>query len=114
YSMAHKPLKMTVNETHQELQHAWEASYSAQRNAEAIRSLGHKNVGPRVFHFIMRLGFRAIYFPQTTKRAWLKVIWQNRQTVMLLTREALKSLRKPKTTTKNQDPQATVSRQAAA
>ncbi|HSS21306.1 MAG TPA: radical SAM protein [Pyrinomonadaceae bacterium] len=112
YSMAHKPLKMTIDETHYELQHAWELSYSAERNAEAVRSLD-KKVGPRIFHFIMRLGFRAIYFPQTTKRAWLGVIWQNRQTVMLLTKEALKSLRKSKSEKTTADPPAAESRQAA-
>jgi radical SAM superfamily enzyme YgiQ (UPF0313 family) len=113
YSMAHKPLHMTIDETHEELQHAWTASYSAERNAEAIKSMVNKNVGPRIFHFIMRLGFRAIYFPQTTKRAWLGVIWENRKTVYLLTKEAFKTLRKTKTEKTNEDPPAAISRQAA-
>src|SRR6266436_6876814 len=85
YSMAHKPLKMTIDETHRELHHAWAASYSPERNAEVIQSMSHKALGPRVFHFITRLVFRAIYFPQTTRRAWVKVIWQNRRTVFNLT-----------------------------
>src|SRR6266436_1297471 len=85
YSMAHKPLKMTIDETHRELHHAWAASYSPERIAEVVESMSHKPVGPRVFHFISRLVFRAIYFPQTTRRAWVKVIWQNRRTVFNLT-----------------------------
>src|SRR3989441_4661081 len=96
YSMAHKPLKMTIDETHRELHHAWAASYSPERNAEVVESMRHKPVGPRVFHFITRLVFRAIYFPQTTKRAWVKVIWQNRHTVFNLTKEALGTLRTSK------------------
>lgn len=89
YSMAHKPLKMTIDETHQELRHAWAASYSPERNWEVIQSMRHKGVGPRVFHLISRLVFRGIYFPQTTKLAWLKVVFQNRRTIFSLTKEAL-------------------------
>jgi hypothetical protein len=33
--------------------------------------------------------FRAIYFPQTTRRAWIKVIFQNRRTVFALVKEGL-------------------------
>jgi radical SAM superfamily enzyme YgiQ (UPF0313 family) len=89
YSMAHKPLKMTIDETHRELRHAWASSYSPQRNWEVIQSMSHKGVGPRVFHLISRLVFRGIYFPQTTKPAWLKVIFQNRRTIFSLTKEAV-------------------------
>jgi hypothetical protein len=87
--MAHKPLKMTIDETHRELRHAWAASYSPERNWEVIQSMKHRGVGPRVFHLISRLVFRGIYFPQTTKLAWLNVVFQNRRTIFSLTREAL-------------------------
>jgi len=87
--MAHKPLKMTIDETHRELHHAWAASYSPERNAEVIQSMNQKPLGPRIFHFISRLVFRAIYFPQTTRRAWIKVIFQNRRTVFGFVKEGL-------------------------
>jgi radical SAM superfamily enzyme YgiQ (UPF0313 family) len=89
YSMAHKPLKMTIDETHRELHHAWAASYSPERNAEVIQSMNQKALGPRIFHFVSRLVFRAIYFPQTTRRAWIKVIFQNRRTIFSLIKEGL-------------------------
>jgi radical SAM superfamily enzyme YgiQ (UPF0313 family) len=89
YSMAHKPLKMTIDEAHRELHHAWAASYSPERNAEVIESMNGKALGPRVFHLITRLVFRAIYFPQTTRRAWIKVIFQNRRTIFGLVKEGL-------------------------
>src|SRR6185295_8138184 len=89
YSMAHKPLKMTIDETHRELRHAWAASYSPERNWEVIQSMRHRGVGPRVFHLISRLVFRGIYFPQTTKLAWLKVVFENRRTIFSLVREGL-------------------------
>ena len=88
-TMAHVPLKMTIDQTHEELRHAWANSYSAARNAEAIQAMSYAPVGPRIFHFITRLAFRAIYFPQTTKRAWLKVFFENRRTVFSLTTEAI-------------------------
>ena len=44
----------------------------------------------------MRLAFRGIYFQQTTKRDWLKVIFENRRTVFGLTKEAFGRLRNGK------------------
>jgi hypothetical protein len=96
YSMAHTPLKMTIDETHRELRHAWAASYSPERNWEVIQSMKPKAVGPRVFHLISRLVFRGIYFPQTTKLAWLKVVFQNRRTILGLAQEALGGMLSPK------------------
>ena len=101
YSMAHKPLKMTIDETHQELHHAWAASYSPERNAEVIQSMSHKALGPRIFHFITRLVFRAIYFPQTTKRAWMKVVFQNRRTIFGFVKEGLGMMLSPKKTSRD-------------
>jgi hypothetical protein len=54
--------------------------------------MSYAPVGPRIFHFITRLAFRAIYFPQTTRRAWLKVFFENRRTVFSLGKEAIGTL----------------------
>jgi radical SAM superfamily enzyme YgiQ (UPF0313 family) len=91
-TMAHEPLKMTIEETHRELHHAWEHSYNAARNAEAVQAMSYAPVGPRIFHFVTRLAFRAIYFPQTTRRAWLKVFFENRRIVLSLAKEAIGSV----------------------
>jgi radical SAM superfamily enzyme YgiQ (UPF0313 family) len=88
-TMAHVPLKMTIEQTHYELHHAWARSYDAARNAEAVQAMSYSPVGPRIFHFITRLAFRAIYFPQTTRRAWIKVFFENRRTVFSLGKEAI-------------------------
>ena len=89
YSMAHEPLKMTIEQTHRELHHAWVASYSPERNAEAVIALSDRSVGNRIFHLISRLAFRAIYFPQITKMEWGKVIFENRRTIFNLALEVL-------------------------
>ena len=91
-TMAHVPLKMTIEQTHHELHYAWAHSYDAARNAEAVQAMSYAPVGPRIFHFITRLAFRAIYFPQTTRRAWLKVFFENRHTVFSLASAAFASL----------------------
>jgi radical SAM superfamily enzyme YgiQ (UPF0313 family) len=102
-TMAHEPLKMTIAQTHHELAYAWTHSYNAARNAEAVQAMRHAPVGPRIFHFITRLAFRAIYFPQTTRRAWLKVFFENRRTVFSLTKEAIGTVLTAKKRTKGKE-----------
>jgi radical SAM superfamily enzyme YgiQ (UPF0313 family) len=91
YQMAHTPLKMTIPETQAELDHAWAASYSPQRNQQALDSISDHPVQFRVMHLIMRLFFRGIYFPQMNKRAWIKLIAQNRRTIFKVVKDAVKA-----------------------
>lgn len=96
YQMAHTPLKMTIPEAQRELEHAWASSYSPERIAEALESISHKSVGLRIYHLILRLSFRGIYFKQVGWRSWLKVIAQNRRTIVRLTTEAVRTYRNAK------------------
>jgi radical SAM superfamily enzyme YgiQ (UPF0313 family) len=89
YQMAHKPLKLTIPETQVELEQAWAASYSPQRNERALDSIKEQPINDRVIHFVMRLFFRGIYFPQMTKRAWLKLVADNRRIIYRLVREGV-------------------------
>ena len=41
-----------------------------------------------------RLFFRGIYFPQMGKRAWLKLLFDNRKPILSLTREGIQTWRK--------------------
>jgi radical SAM superfamily enzyme YgiQ (UPF0313 family) len=93
FTMAHTPLKMSIEQVHEELNRAWSASYSAEANARAIDMIPHKTVGQRLTHLISRLFFRGIYFPQMTKREWMRVIADNRHTIFKLTREAFRAWR---------------------
>ena len=96
YQMAHEPLKMTIPQTQIELDQAWARSYSPERNLEVINALSDHPIRFRAIHFIMRLFFRGIYFPQMNKRAWLKVIFQNRRSIFSLSREAISAIRSAK------------------
>jgi radical SAM superfamily enzyme YgiQ (UPF0313 family) len=89
FVMAHTPLKMSIEEARQETQHAWTASYNPERNAKAIESISSAPFQYRTSHLVARLFFRGIYFPQMGKRAWLKLIAQNRRTIYGLVKEGV-------------------------
>ncbi len=115
YQMAHTPLKMTIPEAQIELEHAWASSYSPERIAEALASISHKSIGWRVYHFVMRVSFRGIYFPQMNKRAWVKLMAQNRRTLFSLTKEAIGAYRSSRKNKKRvEDEPATVMKEREA
>ncbi|MDT7687803.1 MAG: hypothetical protein QOE46_562 [Acidobacteriota bacterium] len=87
FVMAHAPLKMTIEEARLETRSAWELSYSAARNAEVVEALAGRGFEYRMGHLVARLFFRGIYFPQMTKRAWLKLIADNRRAIYSLARD---------------------------
>jgi radical SAM superfamily enzyme YgiQ (UPF0313 family) len=93
YQMSHAPLKMTVPQTHEELDKAWRISYSPERNAQVIDLLEPRDLDVRAMHFVMRLFFRGIYIPQMSKRAWVKLIVQNRRSIVKLAREGIAKYR---------------------
>src|SRR5438132_3581960 len=96
YQMANTPLKITIDQTHAELDRAWTESYSPQRNASALDSIADKPIKIRVMHFAMRMFFRGIYFPQMTKRAWIKLMVDNRRSIFKLVREGISEWRATK------------------
>ncbi len=87
FEMAHAPLKMTIKQARAEVDEAWSASYSPERNAEALAAISHAPIENRISLLIARLFFRGIYFPQMNKRAWLKLIAQNRGAMYGLAKE---------------------------
>ncbi|HEX8709334.1 MAG TPA: cobalamin-dependent protein [Pyrinomonadaceae bacterium] len=93
FEMAHTPLKMTIKEARAEVNHAWMSSYSPERNLQALDAIGDTHLKYRISHLVARLFFRGIYFPQMGKRAWLKLIAQNRRAIFRLTRESISAYR---------------------
>jgi radical SAM superfamily enzyme YgiQ (UPF0313 family) len=96
YQMAHEPLKMTIPQTQLELDEAWARSYSPKRNRQVVDQLRDQPISYRAVHFIMRMFFRGIYFPQMNRRAWTKVLLQNRRAIFSLSIEAIRSIRAAK------------------
>src|ERR671929_152924 len=93
FVMAHAPLKMTIEEAREETRRAWEASYSPERNRQAVESIKDHHIKYRISVFVARLFFRGIYFPQMTRRAWLRLLYENRRTIRALAREGISKWR---------------------
>ncbi|MDQ3653209.1 MAG: B12-binding domain-containing radical SAM protein [Acidobacteriota bacterium] len=100
FEMAHTPLKMTIPEARVEVNHAWSASYSPERNAHAVDAINGAPIDVRIGHLVARLFFRGIYFPQMGKRAWMKVIFQNRHTIYSLIKDGATTWRTARRTHK--------------
>ena len=88
--MAHTPLKMSIEEAHDEVKYAWAHSYSPEAITHAVNSLGYKEVGYRINILVARLCFRGIYFPQMGPLAWLKVIAQNRHSIFQVIKDGFR------------------------
>ena len=90
FVMAHTPKKMSIADAKSEVEYSWERSYSPQRNAEALEAIKAAPIEFRISHFVSRIFFRGIYFPQMRKRDWCKLLYQNRRTIYGLTREGFR------------------------
>jgi radical SAM superfamily enzyme YgiQ (UPF0313 family) len=93
FVMAHNPLKMTIEDAKEETFYAWDRSYSPTRNAEAIESIKDAPIEYRIGHLVARLFFRGIYFPQMRRRDWLKLLFDNRKTILSLSKEGFSTWR---------------------
>ncbi len=94
FKMAHAPLKMSSDEAQAEVHKAWTNSYSPERNELALDLIADKPLDHRTMHLVSRLTFRGIYFPQMGKRAWAKLIYENRRPIYKLAREGFSRWRK--------------------
>jgi hypothetical protein len=91
--MAHAPLKMTIEEARRETRRAWEKSYSPERNAQAVQAIKDHDLQYRISMLVSRLFFRGIYFPQMNRRAWARLVYENRRTIYSLVREGFAKYR---------------------
>ncbi len=89
FTMAFSPLEISAEQAEAEVRHAWEASYSPSANASALRWLENGSLPDRIIHLLSRLAFHGIYFPQMTRGQWAKVLWQNRNSILKVIRQAL-------------------------
>ncbi len=93
FVMAHDPLKMSIEDAKAETFAAWSRSYSPERNWEAIQSIRNAPIDTRIGHLVARLFFRGIYFPQMSKWAWMKLLFDNRRPILSLTGEGIRTWR---------------------
>ena len=93
FVMAHDPLKMSIDEAKAETMVAWSRSYSPERNYEAITSIPDAPIDVRIGHLVARLFFRGIYFPQMSKWAWMRLLFDNRRSILSLAGEGFTTYR---------------------
>src|SRR5262249_39134376 len=96
FTMAHTPLKMTIEEAHAELNYGWAHSYSPEAVAHAGAALDDHHVVDRVNIFLGSRWFRGIYFTLLTKSSWLRVIIENRRTILRLFKEGVSRWMRPR------------------
>ncbi|HEV2351212.1 MAG TPA: radical SAM protein [Terriglobia bacterium] len=78
FHMAHTPLGISIEQAEAEVRHAWTSAYDPSTTAAAMEWLEGRPVADRIIHLLARMAFRGIYFPQMTKRQWLRVVFENR------------------------------------
>ncbi len=88
FHMAHTPLKMTIPEVQAEVRYAWANSYSPAATGRALDSMEDEPAPYKISHLIARIFFRGIYFPPKGVWGWLKVIAQNRGSVIRVIKES--------------------------
>ncbi len=88
FQMAHTPLKMTVPEVQHEVRQAWTDAYDPAATERALESIADEPVPYKISHFMARLFFRGIYFPQKGAWRWMKLIAQNRRVVYRIVRDS--------------------------
>jgi radical SAM superfamily enzyme YgiQ (UPF0313 family) len=96
FTMNFRPLGMSSEQAEAEVRQAWQASYSPEANANAIASLESASFTDRVIHLLSRLAFRGIYFPQMKRRDWVRVLLQNRASILKLIGQAVKMKLRPR------------------
>ena len=90
FSMGFSPIGISSEQAEAEVREAWESSYTPAANASATRWLESRPFPDRVIHMLSRLAFRGIYFPQMRRRDWIRMLFQNRSSILRVLSQALK------------------------
>jgi radical SAM superfamily enzyme YgiQ (UPF0313 family) len=93
FTMSYTPENITIAQAEAEVREAWTRAYSPKATMEALQRISDRPLSERVVVFFARLAFRGIYFPQTSVRHWLLLLWRNRRPLVSLCVEALLSAR---------------------
>ncbi|PYV41363.1 MAG: hypothetical protein DMG06_17380, partial [Acidobacteria bacterium] len=77
------PKGISPQEAETEVRHSWSHCYepAAFRRAQEWLQDNQKPFGQQLTHFVARLLFRGIYFPQMSHWAWIKLLTQNIHTL---------------------------------
>jgi len=98
FKTAFVPKGISPEEAENEVHHSWSHCYEppALRRAQRWLRAHHKPFGQQLTHFIARLLFRGIYFPQMSRWTWIKLLAQNMHTLGSLAYCGVQAHRKSK------------------
>ena len=96
FAMDFSPLCISSEQAEAEVREAWASSYSPEANTVAMQGLESGSFPDRLIHFLSRLAFRGIYFPQMRRRDWVTMLFQNRNSILKLIFQALQMKRRLK------------------
>jgi len=93
FRSAYIPRNLSAEDVEKEVRSAWTRCYepAAFRTAQRWLLDHGKSLEPQVTHFVARLLFRGIYFPQMTRWAWIKLLAQNAPTLASLVKYGIAS-----------------------
>lgn len=96
FKAAYLPKGLTADQAEEEVRRAWAHCYRprAFRKSQDWLLRNGKTFGYQVMHFVARILFRGIYFPQMTRWAWIKLLARNYSTIGSLVFQGLKSQRR--------------------
>jgi radical SAM superfamily enzyme YgiQ (UPF0313 family) len=90
FAMIFSPLCISAEQAEAEIREAWASSYSPAANASAMQWLASSSFSDRILHLLSRLAFRGIYFPQMKRRDWVKILFQNRSSILKIILQAIR------------------------
>ena len=101
FKTAYLPKGMTPEEAEAEVRQSWNYCYAPASFQRAQKWLveNQKSFGYQLMHFVARMLFRGIYFPQMNRWAWIKLLAHNTHTLGSLTYSGLRSQRRVKVLT---------------
>jgi radical SAM superfamily enzyme YgiQ (UPF0313 family) len=113
FKAAYLPKGLSADQAEDEVYRAWKHCYGAGAFAtsQAWLRKHQKSYGHQVMHFVARLLFRGIYFPQMTRWAWINLLARNFRTIGHLVYQGLKAQRRSR---RRKQKQETVSRNPSA
>ena len=91
FKAAYLPKGISADQAEEEVRQAWKHCYSpkAFKKAQNWLKETQKPYGFKIMHFVARMLFRGIYFPQMTWWAWIKFLTKNSGTISRLVYEGL-------------------------
>jgi radical SAM superfamily enzyme YgiQ (UPF0313 family) len=90
FTMGFSPSGISSEQAEAEVREAWASSYAPATNASAMRWLESRPFADRLMHMLARLAFRGIYFPQISRKDWVRIVFQNRSSILKVIAQALR------------------------